>query len=137
MDSTLISVYVSLWDYDIEQEYDFHSRTLALHYHVPGNISRLILKDKQYELNQLSTCAPELPKAAQMYASPCFDLLHGLPAITTGKKAYPNGALPMQTNNVDLYHVAPMNLSTISLMVCNTRSAFTVTAVDTPKDFFE
>ena len=82
-------------------------------------------------------CAPELLKAAQMYASSRFDLLQGLHAIPTRKKVYPNGALPMQTNNVDLYHVVPINLSTISLMVYNTHSAFTLTAVDKPKNFFE
>lgn len=105
MNSTPSVSLTSDWDYDIRQEYGFYSRALEFHYHVLGNFSRLILMDKQKELNQVSMCMPQLPKAAQMYASSHFDLLQGLPAIPTGKKAYPIGALPMQTDNVDLNHV--------------------------------
>lgn len=93
--------------------------------------------DKQKELNQVSMCMPELPKAAQMYASSHFDLLQGLPAIPTGKKAYPIGALPMQTDNVDLEPRAQMNSPTSSLTVYSTHSAFASTAVDKPKNSLE
>jgi hypothetical protein len=72
-----------------------------------------------------------------MHASSHFDHLQALLAIPTGKKAYPDGALPVHTNNVDLHHVVQMNSATISRMAHNTHTALALTAVDEPKNSFE
>lgn len=66
-------------------------------------------------------------KDAQMPASSYLNLLQGLPAISTHQKVYPNGALPRQTNNVNLYHMAQMNLPIISPTAYNSQSTFTLT----------